>query len=178
MRKNRRALVFLVLITMVVLLSACGTTTTPKKEPVLSTSVDLKDGKYTAYISSDVAVIIKDIHIQDSIVHGKRVAKADGVYKVGEIYVFNGQKDAIVVDSNSYRLLDSAGREYSPSADAQALIQTKGYEAFLIKTINPGLMVRGLIAFDVPKNANISSMKLRGGMSGKEIIIPFKSSKE
>lgn len=133
--------------------------------------------KYRAYVSSNVIISILDIESTKSISSSYSSTKASGIFKVVKIGAVNNQKDAITVDSNSFKLIDNQGREFSVSTEASTAIMMRGDEGFLLKQINPGIGVSGLVAFEVPNDTQIIKMRARGGMTGKPIDIPFRIDK-
>lgn len=95
-------------------------------------------------------------------------AKALGVFKVIELTVANNQKDAITLDSNSFKLIDDQNREFSSSTEAEHVAFGPD-QIILLKKLNPGLSLTGLLAFDVPKDAKGFYLQAQGGMLGKKI---------
>jgi len=139
-------------------------TTEPVKPAELS-----KEG-----ISSNVTISVKGFESQDTIGDNQfSTAKAQGVFKVVTINIINNQKDAITIDSNSFKLMDDQKREFSDSSEAQMALMSSssGDKGFFLKQINPGMSIDGHVVFDVPKDAKGFTLKARGGMTGKEIIL-------
>lgn len=126
-------------------------------------------------VSSDVKIVVNGMETKNTIGNNQySTATAQGVFKVITISLTNNQKDAITVDSNSFKLVDDKGREFSYSSEAQmALMSSIGGkdESLFLKKINPGLSVTGKVAFDVPQDAKGLVLKARGGMTGKEITL-------
>ncbi|WP_207652685.1 DUF4352 domain-containing protein [Desulfosporosinus sp. FKA] len=100
-------------------------------------------------------------------------AKAQGVFKIVKLTITNNQKDAITVDSNSFKLVDDQGREFTDSTEAQTALMTSdsSNQNFFLKQINPGITVSGLVVFDVPKDAKGFKLKATGGMMGDPIML-------
>lgn len=125
-------------------------------------------------ISSDVKIVVTGFDSKASVGDNQySTVKAQGVFKVLTISITNNQKDAITIDSNSFKLLDDQKREFSDSNEAQTALMTSdsGDKGFFLKKINPGMTVEGQVVFDVPKDAKGFVLKARGGMTGKEIIL-------
>jgi len=123
-------------------------------------------------VSSNVAIRIDGVETMDKIeVNQFSVSKAQGVFKVVQISLKNGQKDAITIDSNSFTLIDDQGREFSYSTDAQVAMMTSENEPFFLTKLNPGLQITGFIAYDVPTDAKGFTIEARGGMTGKKITL-------
>jgi len=126
-------------------------------------------------ISSDVKIVVTGFNSKDSIGDNQfSVAKAQGVFKILSISLTNNQKDAITIDSNSFKLVDDQGREFSDSNEAQMAMMSSvniKVDNFFLKKINPGITVTGAVVFDVPKDAKGFKLKARGGVTGKEITL-------
>lgn len=124
-------------------------------------------------VSSDVTIVVNGMETKDVIGDNLfSTAEAQGVFKVIEITLTNGQKDAITIDSNSYTLIDDQKREFSYSSDAQMALMSSvegKKEPFFLTKLNPGLSITGYIAFDVPADAKGFILEARGGMTGKKI---------
>lgn len=140
--------------------------TTSKSEPTKAPEL-AKEGT-----SSDVKIAVTAVESMQEIGNNQFTKKkAQGVFKVLTLQLTNNQKDAITIDSNSFKLVDDKGREFSYSSDGQTAIMTSGSndESFFLKKLNPGLSITGKVVFDVPQDATGFYLKARGGMTGKEI---------
>lgn len=136
-------------------------TTAPTPAP---TPVELsKEG-----ISSDVKITVVSTESKAEIGDNQfSKAKAQGTFKVVELTVANNQKDAVTLDSNSFKLIDDQNREFSSSSES---IMALGVDkTFFLKKLNPGLSATGFIAFDVPKDAKGFYLQAQGGITGKKI---------
>ncbi len=122
-------------------------------------------------ISSNVLISVLSSDNKENIGDEYTKKKAQGVFKVVKIKITNNQKDAITIDSNSFKLIDDKGREFSHSLEGQMAISTSNneVETFFLKSLNPGLSIEGYIVFDIPKDAKGLYMKAHGGMLGEEI---------
>jgi len=148
-----------------------SSTTAPATAPAPAKPVELsKEG-----VSSDVKIAVTGFISKDSIGDNQySIAKAQGVFKVVSLSLTNNQKDAITIDSNSFKLADDQGREFSDSTEAQTAMMTSmnaQKDNFFLKKINPGITATGSVAFDVPKDAKGFILKARGGMTGSEITL-------
>ncbi|MDM5436208.1 DUF4352 domain-containing protein [Bacillus hominis] len=121
--------------------------------------------------SSKVNIAVGSVESVDSVGGEYLKEKAQGVFKIVEITITNNQKDAITVDSNSFKLVDNKDREFTYSIQAQTAfdVGNGGSSDFFLKQLNPGLSQTGKIIFDVPADAQGLVLKARGGMMGKEI---------
>jgi RNA polymerase subunit RPABC4/transcription elongation factor Spt4 len=125
-------------------------------------------------VSSDVKIAVLGFESKDTLGDNQfSKAKAQGVFKVLKISITNNQKDAITVDTNSFKLIDGQKREFTSSSEALMALSTSSdkKESFFLKQINPGITIEGYIAYDVPRDAKDFTLKARGGMMGKEITL-------
>jgi hypothetical protein len=96
--------------------------------------------------------------------------KANGVFKIISLTLRNNDTKPRSVTATMFKLIDSQGREYSHSVEANtAFIMSAGndYDLFL-KTANPGLEISGIIIFDVPKDAQGLKLEVSGGFTSSE----------
>ncbi len=122
-------------------------------------------------VSSDVKIAVGSMETVDSVGNEYTKEQAQGVFKILEVTLTNNQKDAITVDANSFKLVDSKGREFTYSTQGQTSfdLANGGKTDFFLKQLNPGLTQTGKIVFDIPKDAEGLFLKASGGMTGKEI---------
>lgn len=97
--------------------------------------------------------------------------KANGIFKIVDISVTNNQKDAITINTSLFKLIDDQNREFSPSNEAIMAIEVDQKNSFFLKEINPGITMKGSVAFDVPADAKGFKLKARGGITGKEVLL-------
>jgi len=124
-------------------------------------------------ISSDVKIVVDSFESKDQVGNNQfSTKKAQGVFKVTKVTLTNNQKDAITIDSNSFKLIDDQKREFSYSSEAQFALESSlgdKSESFFLKKLNPGLSATGHIVFDVPADAKGFILEARGGLTGKKI---------
>jgi hypothetical protein len=121
-------------------------------------------------VSSDVKIVVDSFETKNQVGDNEFTkAKAQGIFKVLKVTVTNNQKDAITLDSNSFKLIDDQKREFTSSSDTMMAFGADN--SFFLKSVNPGLSVSGFIAFDVPKDAKGFVLQARGGMTGKSITL-------
>lgn len=90
--------------------------------------------------------------------------KAQGQFCKMSIQVKNnGSKQETLNDSNQ-KLFDSEGREFS--SDSDAWIYADPDSSLFLEGINPGNTAKGVVIFDVPKDAEIVRAELVGGLFG------------
>ncbi|WP_212934902.1 DUF4352 domain-containing protein [Bacillus hominis] len=123
--------------------------------------------------SSNVKITVGSVETLESVGTEYVNEKAQGVFKIVELTLTNNQKDAITLSSNSFKLVDNQGREFSTSSAAQIKLNVAngGNSKFLLEKLNPGLSQTGKIVFDVPKDVQGLALKARGGLAGKEITL-------
>lgn len=134
-------------------------------------------GKVKGGITSNVGVAIYKIEQVPSLGQNRFAhTEAQGKFVVISMVVSNGQKDAITVNANSFKLKDEDGREYSYSHEGQMAIDVddKDQKAMLRK-VNPGITISITVPYDVPQDADISKLYLeaRGGITGAPIKLPL-----
>jgi hypothetical protein len=124
-------------------------------------------------VSSDVTITVKGVETKPEVGNELTKEKAQGAFKIVEVSLTNGQKDAITIDANSFKLVDDQNREFSYSTNGQTAqdIANGGNVDFFLKKLNPGLTQVGKIVFDVPADAKGLKLKATGGMMGKEITL-------
>lgn len=88
-------------------------------------------------------------------------------------YVANNQKEAFEINTASFKLVDTQGREYSISEEAlKAIAANPVYGRGLIHTkINPGMISEAIkLPFEVPASLKKTDLKLfaKGGFIGKD----------
>jgi hypothetical protein len=124
-------------------------------------------------VSSDVKIKVEGVESTKELGDNQFSKKeAQGVFKVVKLTITNNQKDAVTIDSDSFKLIDDKGREFSNSTDGQLALETSvetKKESFFLKQLNPGLTVTGHIVFEVPEDAKGFKLQGRGGMTGKKI---------
>ena len=130
----------------------------------------------TAGIVSDVAILVlnaEEIHhpIGNKIISEQPQGKFIGVL----VYVRNNQNDAITVMGSTYSLIDEKGREYTASTPAMSAWDMVHHNNNMLTEINPGNFVTFVCIFDVPRNADLKSFRLRAraGMTGDSVDLPF-----
>lgn len=181
-------------ILIVVLLSAIGACMGPSGgsnnidgEKNNSTKVEEKNPEYTCdvegvgkvkgAIASNVGIAIYGIDERDVVGGQFNREQAQGKFVVVSVVVANGQKDAITVDASSFKLVTADGVEYSHSTEAQTALamENGGKMDSFLKKINPGMVVSATIPFDIPKDKNLTDLKLeaRGGFAGDKVLLPL-----
>lgn len=176
----RRLVLFIIIIAMFIVSGCGGDSSAPKKE---STKVlGINGVNYLAYNSSDVDIAITNLRTAETIGTNPYLKKkALGKFILVDVFINNNQKDAITVDSNSFKILDSQKREYSQSVEGETALQMeKGDTKGFLTKLNPGMGTTFTFVYDVPGNLDINAANLeaRGGFVGSKIVIPLKVQKK
>ena len=177
---KRCCLGFIAIIVLLTIVSGCGggksSKNSEKKVPEYVCDVE-GIGKVKGAVASNVGIAVYAIEEKNTIGDQFFQEQAQGKFVIVSLVVSNGQKDAITVDANSFKLVTSDGVEYSHSTDAQtAIAMSRGgkLDSFL-RQINPGMVVSVTIPFDIPKNKKLSDLKLEahGGFAGDKVLLPL-----
>ena len=176
---KKRYLVVIAILVILTMISGCfGNKKAGKKEkkvPEYTCNVE-GVGKVKGAVASNVGIAIYGVEERDVIGGLFTSTQAQGKFVVVSVVVSNHQKDAITVDANSFKLVTNDGIEYSHSNDAMtAIIMSTGKTNAFLQEINPGITISAQIPFDIPRNKNISDLKLKatGGMMGDSVLLPL-----
>jgi hypothetical protein len=94
-------------------------------------------------------------------------------YIVINLSIKNLDKEARTLDTSMFKLIDTAGLEYEPMADADLYVNDSGNMLFLAK-INPGLTKTANVVFEVPKDSKNFKLQADSGIGweagNKELI--------
>lgn len=105
-----------------------------------------------------------------------REVKPLGKFVMVRVAISNNQKDAITVDSSSFKLVDSQNREFSTSYEAMDAQRYKeGNTKGFLSKLNPGMGDLFFFIFDVPADMHWWDfwLQAKGGMTGDKIIVPL-----
>lgn len=108
------------------------------------------------FSSGDFLITVKELRpSQDQIGDEFLNKKAQGKFIQAVVSIKNnGQKKAVFFD-NDVKLIDDQNREHSTSSDSFYL----GDANLMLKDINPGNSVEGVLLFDVPQDATPTFLK-------------------
>lgn len=95
--------------------------------------------------------------------------KAQGVFKVLDIAVYNRKEEPITLDINNFKLIDGFGREYHISNEHQSVLKAANTSTFKFGIVNPDEHSDGNIVFDVPKNTRGLTLKFNNDKLDKEL---------
>lgn len=117
-------------------------------------------GKIKGIFVNNVGIAVENVSRAKTLGDKYSRYTAQGEFVIVSIIVSNHQKEIITVDANMFKLLDGAGREYSPSYTSitKLEISSKLYNRFFLTSINPGITTIGFVTFDIP--VGITDLKL------------------
>ncbi len=145
------------------------------QEPIIANVTKDNQVKiYKAYLISGVVMSIYDNYQTYEIKRKYSTTKALGKFVIVDMAIKNSQKDAIFIDSSSFKLVDGQNREFSTSSHGMTAVQiangdTKGF----LTQLNPGMSTTFTFVFDVPADMDLAefSLQARGGMSGEKVLM-------
>lgn len=100
---------------------------------------------------------------------GTGEVKAQGVFKVLDIAVYNRKEGPITLDINNFKLIDEFGKEYHISNEHQSVLKAANTSTFKFGIVNPDEHSEGNIVFDVPKNTQGLTLKINNDKLDKEL---------
>lgn len=90
-------------------------------------------------------------------------ATTEGQFVLIDIEAYNNDKDARMVDSSMFKVLDNKGREFDPSSDSEVMMVVDEAMDFFLQDINPGLSKTGKLVFELPADAESYSLQVSSG---------------
>lgn len=142
-------------------------------ETELNLRVAGNDGtRYKGKYSSNVGVAITQIRSVPFIESEFSRYTATGAYHILRISVINKQPNPILLDFNTFRLVDENNNEFAPSFVGESMSAMKSRRVF-VRKLNPDMKFSGLIAYDVPMGAKITKLSFTGGVLGERKELPF-----
>lgn len=167
---NKKLLASLLCSTFLFGVSACSSHDAPAKNEQATSKktendkLSNKDSQKelpTNVDSSDVYMSMGSAESLD--VLGTGEVKAQGVFKVLDIAVYNRKEEPITLDINNFKLIDGFGREY------QSVLKAANISTFKFNIVNPNESSEGNIVFDVPKNTQGLTLKINNDKLDKEL---------
>jgi len=95
-------------------------------------------------------------------------ANADGVFLILDVEVENTGKTAQYLMDSFVKLVDDQSREFSPDSTAALYLKPVG-SAILFEEINPGIIKKGKIVYDVPEGIKVANVKISSNLLGSSI---------
>ena len=85
--------------------------------------------------------------------------KADGEFLIIDVEVENIGKNAQLLSDSYVKLIDDQEREFSTDTMAAIYLKPQG-SSFSFDTVNPGIIKKGKIVFDVPSGLKVAKIKV------------------
>ena len=89
-------------------------------------------------------------------------AKANGVFLIFDVQVENTGKSAKYLMDSYVKLIDEQGREFSP--DSGAAIYLGDNQAMMFDQLNPGIVKKGKIVYDVPQTLKLANIRISSNL--------------
>ena len=93
--------------------------------------------------------------------------EADGIYLILNVEVENTGNSAEYLMDSYLKLVDDQNREFSP--DSSAAIYLDSNQALLFEQVNPGIIKKGKIVFDVPENLNVANVRISSNLLSSSV---------
>ena len=90
--------------------------------------------------------------------------KADGEFLIVSVEVENVGKSAQYLMDSFVKLIDNQDREFSPDTMAAIYLKPQG-SALMFETINPGIVKKGKIVYDVPVGLKVANVKISSSLA-------------
>ena len=84
--------------------------------------------------------------------------KADGEFLIVDVEVENIGKSANILSDSYIKLVDNQGREFT--ADTMASFYLEQGSSLIFDTVNPGIVKKGKVVFDVPVGLSVVDVKI------------------
>lgn len=120
-------------------------------KPVESQACEYIPGVGDSLISGNFKYTFLGLEEEDYLADTYFIKEANGVYYILEFKIENIGKEQDYIPLNQILIIDSLGREYSYDSSSGYYLY-EGISSY--EELNPGLSIRGKIAFDVPKGLN------------------------
>ncbi|MFH1065160.1 MAG: DUF4352 domain-containing protein [Nanoarchaeota archaeon] len=89
--------------------------------------------------------------------------KADGNFIIVDVEVENTGTSAKYLMDSYLKLIDEQNREFSPNSVAAIYLKPSG-SALMFEQINPGIIKKGKIVFDVPTGLKVANIRLSSNL--------------
>ncbi len=89
--------------------------------------------------------------------------KADGVFVILDVEVENTANSAKYLMDSYLKLVDNQNREFSPNSAAVIYLKPEG-SALMFEQVNPGIIKKGKIVFDVPESVKNFNLKITSSL--------------
>ena len=85
--------------------------------------------------------------------------KADGIFIILDVEIENTGKSAEYLMDSFLKLVDEQGREFSPNSAAAIYLKPQ-CSALMFEQVNPGIVKKGKIVFDVPAGLEVATIRI------------------
>ncbi|QDX91040.1 DUF4352 domain-containing protein (plasmid) [Brevibacillus laterosporus] len=105
--------------------------------------------------------------------------KPQGTYILIDLEVKNVDKEARMIDSSMFNLVDADGTTYDP--DPEANLYANQQNNFFLANVNPKLSAKGQVVFDMPADAKGLKLKVASGVAfaaGETVLIDLQPAKK
>lgn len=141
----------------------------------------VENEKYYGEYVSNVGIAIYKIEKKDSLgADSYFMKKPLGKFIIVSAVITNNQKDAITIDSSSFKLVDKNKNEFSTSVEGMSVLQmSEGHTKGFLTKLNPTMTITISLVFDVPVDAKEKdfSLQAQGGFSGDKVNLPLQINK-
>ena len=134
------------------------------KEPVKKTEFKVGDEFTVSDFKWKITGFEKKSEIGEYIMDTFMGEKADGEFLIVSVEVENVGKSAEYLMDSFVKLIDDQDREFSPSTMASIYLKPQG-SALMFETINPGIVKKGKIVYDVPVGLNVVNVRISSSLA-------------
>ncbi len=89
--------------------------------------------------------------------------KANGIFVILDVEVENTGKSAKYLSDSYIKLIDDQSREFSASTIAAIYLKPEG-SALVFTQLNPGIVKKGKIVYDVPTGLKVANVKITSSL--------------
>ncbi|MFA5061389.1 MAG: DUF4352 domain-containing protein [Candidatus Pacearchaeota archaeon] len=94
-------------------------------------------------------------------------SEASGIYLILDVEVENTGNSAEYLMDSYLKLIDNQNREFSP--DSGAAIYLDSNKALLFEQVNPGIVKKGKIVFDVPEGLEFVNVRISSNLLSSSV---------
>lgn len=125
--------------------------------------------------AGDLSIRVSEVTNQETVGNEYLNSTAgSGNYLLANVEVKNNGNEAIMVDSNNFKLIDGE-KTYEADGEATIYANEDDSSSFLLNNLNPDSATDGVVVFDIPAETSSSStlqLVMTGGfLSGDEAVI-------
>lgn len=127
-----------------------------------------KKEQVKVYKVGDVVPVEKFEYKVNSIKTAKKIGNefmnktTNGQFLIINVTIKNNDKEARIIDTSLFKIIDSQGREFEPLADGDVYVNEN--TSFFLEEVNPNLSRTGNIVFEMPKDAKGLKLEVNSGV--------------